>query len=63
MGNSQKTFELGRMDIVDIYEWIEGGKIITGPVFQRLSVWKNKDREDLIDTIMNGFPSSSNFYL
>ena len=56
MGNNQKTFELGRMDIVDIYEWIEGGKIITGPVFQRLSVWKNKDREELIDTIMNGFP-------
>lgn len=53
---NQKTFELGRMDIVDIYEWFESGKIITGPVFQRLSVWKDKDREDLIDTIMNGFP-------
>lgn len=56
MGDSQKTFELGRMDIVDIYEWLEGDKIITGPIFQRLSVWKDKDREDLIDTIMNGYP-------
>jgi uncharacterized protein with ParB-like and HNH nuclease domain len=56
MGDNQKTFELGRMDIVDIYEWLEGNKIITGPVFQRLSVWKDKDREDLIDTIMNGYP-------
>ncbi len=56
MANSQKTFELGRMDIVDIYEWLEGGKIITGPIFQRLSVWKDKDREELIDTIMNGYP-------
>jgi uncharacterized protein with ParB-like and HNH nuclease domain len=53
---AQKTFELGRMDIVDIYEWFESGKIITGPIFQRLSVWKDKDREDLIDTIMNGYP-------
>lgn len=56
MGDSQKTFELGRMDIVDIYEWQKSQKITTGPTFQRLSVWREKDREELIDTIMGGYP-------
>lgn len=59
---SQKTFELGRMDIIDLYEWEGSGKLETGPYFQRESVWKEKDRIELIDTILKGFPIPAVFF-
>lgn len=57
----QKKFELGRMDIVDLYGWHQTQKLITGPYFQRFSVWKEKDRIDFIDTILKGYPIPSIF--
>ncbi len=57
----QKKFELGRMDIVDLYGWHKSDKLQTGPYFQRFSVWRDIDREEFIDTIMNGYPIPSIF--
>lgn len=57
----QKKFELGRMDIVDLYGWHKSDKLQTGPYFQRFSVWRDADREEFIDTIMNGYPIPSIF--
>lgn len=57
----QKQFELGRMDIVDLYGWEKSKKLVTGPYFQRYSVWKDGDRQEFIDTIVKGFPIPSIF--
>lgn len=52
----EKSFSLGRLDIVDLYEWHKQNKLVYQTYFQRQSVWKEKDKRDLIDTIMKGYP-------
>ncbi|CUQ23213.1 Uncharacterized conserved protein [Anaerostipes hadrus] len=58
MGNNieEKSFSLGRLDIVDLYEWHTNNKLIYETYFQRQFVWKDKDKKDLIDTIIKGYP-------
>lgn len=53
---NEKGFSLGRLDIVDLYEWKGQGKLVYQTYFQRQFVWKEKDKIDLIDTIMKGLP-------
>ena len=52
----EKSFSLGRLDIVDLYEWKTSDKLVYQTYFQRQFVWKEKDKRDLIDTIMQGLP-------
>ena len=52
----EKGFSLGRLDIVDLYEWKNSQKLVYQTYFQRQFVWKEKDKRDLIDTIMKGLP-------
>jgi hypothetical protein len=52
----EKSFSLGRLDIVDLYEWKNSNKLVYQTYFQRQFVWREKDKRDLIDTIMKGFP-------
>lgn len=54
--NEEKSFSLGRLDIVDLYEWHTNGKLMYETYFQRQFVWREKDKKDLIDTIMKGYP-------
>lgn len=51
-----KLFELGRLDVVDLYEWFTSQKLNYSAYFQRQYVWREKDKEELIDTIINGYP-------
>lgn len=52
----EKSFSLGRLDIVDLYEWHTNKKLQYQTYFQRQSVWRDKDKVELIDTIMKGLP-------
>lgn len=52
----EKGFSLGRLDIVDLYEWKTAEKLVYQTYFQRQFVWKEKDKKDLIDTIVKGLP-------
>ena len=52
----EKSFSLGRLDIVDLYEWKNSNKLVYQTYFQRQFVWREKDKKDLIDTIMQGLP-------
>lgn len=52
----EKSFSLGRLDIVDLYEWKNSSKLVYQTYFQRQFVWKEKDKRELIDTIMRGLP-------
>lgn len=51
-----KLFEMGRLDVVDLYEWHSSDKLNYSAYFQRQYVWREKDKEELIDTIFKGFP-------
>ena len=44
--NEEKSFSLGRLDIVDLYEWHTNGKLVYETYFQRQFVWKEKDKKD-----------------
>ncbi len=52
----RKLFEMGRLDVVDLYEWHSSDKLNYSAYFQRQYVWREKDKEELIDTIFKGFP-------
>lgn len=52
----RKLFEMGRLDVVDLYEWHSSDKLNYSAYFQRQYVWREKDKEELIDTIYKGFP-------
>ena len=52
----EKSFSIGRLDIVDLYEWKNSNKLVYKTYFQRQFVWREKDKRDLIDTIMQGLP-------
>lgn len=51
-----KLFELGRLDIVDLYDWHVTKKLNNQAYFQRQYVWKFEDKLELIDSIMNDIP-------
>lgn len=51
-----KLFELGRLDIVDLYDWHVTKKLNNQAYFQRQYVWKLEDKLELIDSIMNDIP-------
>lgn len=61
MNKNQCEFTLGKLDVVDLYGWYKDEKLIYKTYFQRQSVWRDKDREDLIDTILLGYPMPAVF--
>ena len=57
----QISFKQSQMKIVDIYAWLQGGILQYKIKIQRNSAWKDEDRQELIDTIVNGYPIPSIF--
>ena len=57
----EKLFELGRLTIVDLYDWNNREILKYDTYFQRQAAWKEKDRIFLIDSIINGYPLPSIF--
>ena len=54
--SEQISFKQSQMKIVDLYSWLQG-KILQYKIkIQRNSAWKEEDRVELIDTIINGYP-------
>jgi len=45
----------------DFREWYEAGVLILTPRFQRRSVWSDKARSYLIDTLLRGLPTAKIF--
>jgi Protein of unknown function DUF262 len=43
-------------EVAQIITEIDEGRLELAPFFQRRLVWTNRDREFLIDTVLNGFP-------
>ena len=52
----QLSFTQSQLKIIDIYNWLEGNTLQYKIKIQRNSAWKDLDREELIDTIINGYP-------
>ncbi len=52
----KKNGETTNKFIVDIYNQIKTGELQTRPYYQRRLVWTAKDKEDFIETILNGYP-------
>jgi len=44
------------MNIIDIYNQMKNGELLTRPYYQRRLVWTNADKEKFIDTILQGLP-------
>lgn len=44
------------MNIIDIYNQMKNGELLTRPFYQRRLVWTNKDKEIFIETILKGLP-------
>lgn len=42
--------------IADIYEKIDGNRLMLSPDFQRKFVWTQEHQEQFLDTILNGYP-------
>ncbi|WP_306583929.1 DUF262 domain-containing protein [Fusobacterium ulcerans] len=57
----EKLFELGRLTVVDLYDWNNREILKYESYFQRQAAWKLKDREFLIDSIVKGLPLPSIF--
>ncbi|WP_175613227.1 DUF262 domain-containing protein [Fusobacterium mortiferum] len=57
----EKLFELGRLTVVDLYDWNNRDILKYETYFQRQAAWKEKDRIFLIDSIINGYPLPSIF--
>ncbi|MFB6305926.1 MAG: DUF262 domain-containing protein [Flavobacteriales bacterium] len=51
-----KNFDTRTYNISDIIEWENGGLLELSPEFQRRSVWTEKGKSYLIDTIVRGKP-------
>lgn len=58
---SDKLFELGRLTIVDLYDWHNRNILEYESYFQRQTAWREKDRIFLIDSIINNYPIPSIF--
>jgi conserved hypothetical protein len=56
ISNEQISFKQSQLKIVDIYSWLEGQILQYKIKIQRNSAWRNEDREEFIDTIINGYP-------
>lgn len=54
--DEQITFKQSQMKIVDLYSWLQGKVLQYKIKIQRNSAWKENDRVELIDTIINGYP-------
>lgn len=54
-------FEPRHYSVNDLREWDERGELELTPKFQRRSVWSDKARSYLIDTVIRGFPISKIF--
>ena len=54
-------FEPRHYSVNDLREWHERGELQLSPKFQRRSVWSDKARSYLIDTVLRGFPISKIF--
>lgn len=58
---NNKLFELGRLTIVDLYDWNNRDILKYESYFQRQTAWRIKDRKFLIDSIFNNYPIPSIF--
>lgn len=54
-------FETKHYSINDFREWDSRGELVLTPKFQRRSVWSDKARSYLLDTVLRGFPISKVF--
>lgn len=54
-------FETNQIEIQDIINRFEKGQLDLSPGFQRSSVWGEKDRDKLIDSILRNYPLPSIF--
>lgn len=52
------SFDATHYVINDFVEWDERNELVLAPKFQRRSVWSDKARSYLMDTIIRGFPIS-----
>lgn len=55
------TCHYGEKTVQDIFELFEAERLNLNPGFQRNSIWKQKDRSKLIDSILKGYPLPSIF--
>ena len=44
------------MNIIDLYNQMKNGELLTRPFYQRRLVWTNNDKEKFIETILKGYP-------
>src|SRR5262245_49290567 len=51
-----KNVTASNVRIAELILDVEEGRLEVKPFFQRRLVWTNKDKELLIDTVLNGFP-------
>ncbi len=51
----------GEKTVLDIINLFQSGRLNLEPGFQRQSVWKERDRQFLIDSIIRGYPLPSIF--
>ena len=54
-------YRTDQMDVQEIINRYEKGQLRLDPGFQRESVWKERDRDKLIDSILRNFPLPSIF--
>jgi hypothetical protein len=55
-GFQKVTYRSKPVSILDLHNLFKGGSLDLSPGFQRDSVWRAKDRECLIDSILNNYP-------
>jgi len=48
--------KIGTKSVIDLINLYEGGRLNLSPGFQRQSVWKDRDRAKLIDSILRRYP-------
>ena len=58
---SNILYELGRLTVVDLYDWNNRDILRYESYFQRQAAWKLNDRKLLIDSILNNYPIPSIF--
>lgn len=61
MKDEQISFSQSQMKIIDVYNWLVAGIMQYKIKIQRNTAWRENDKKELIDTIMNGYPIPSIF--
>ena len=61
MKDEQISFSESQMKIIDVYNWLVAGIMQYKIKIQRNTAWRENDKKELIDTIMNGYPIPSIF--